>query len=49
MQRDKALFYERANTKGKKDRCLVSLNHKGSQTMAPPLLIEIMVMPLMRP
>jgi len=49
MQRDTAPFYERANIKGKKDRCLVFLTHKGSQAMDPPLLIETMVTPLMRP
>ena len=49
MQRDTAPFYERANIKGKKDRCLVFVTHKGSQEMDPPLLIETMVTPLMRP
>ena len=49
MQRDTAPFYERANIKGKKDRCLVFLTHKGSQAMDPPLIIETMVTPLMRP
>ncbi len=49
MQRDTPPFYERENIKGKKDRCLVFLTHKGSQAMDPPLLIETMVTPLMRP
>ena len=49
MQRDTAPFYERANIKGKKDRCLLFLTHKGSQAMDPPLVIETMVTPLMRP
>ena len=49
MQRDTAPFFERANIKGKKDRCLVFVTHKGSQAMDPPLLIETMVTPLMRP
>ena len=49
MQRDTAPFFERANIKGKKDRCLIFITHKGSQAMDPPFLIETMVTPLMRP
>jgi len=49
MQRDSAPYYERANIKGKKNRCLLFTTHRSSQAMEPPLLIETMVTPQMRP
>ncbi len=49
MQRDTPPYYERASIKGSKDRCLIFLNHRASQALEPPLLIETMVTPQMRP